>query len=132
MGYYTNFTLSYDGDVSSSKMDDFIEECKQKGVAVPEFDYESKTDLQKVLESQTFCDYSPLINFVDDNADECKWYEWENDMKRLSGDFPDILFTLEGEGEDSGDVWKAYFLGGKSQVCKAKLTFDEFDRSKLK
>lgn len=61
-----------------------------------------------------------------------KWYEHEEQMKEYSKKHPSILFILSGEGEESGDIWKQYFKGGKSQICKAKITFDEFDPNKLK
>ena len=53
-------------------------------------------------------------------------------MKDMSLQFADILFELKGEGEEAGDVWKAYYLNGKEQICRAKITFDEFDESKMK
>ncbi len=64
-------------------------------------------------------------------GEKCKWYGFENDMRVLSAQFPAVLFTLEGEGSDKSDIWKAYFLRGKMQMCEAKITFDEFDVQKL-
>jgi hypothetical protein len=63
-------------------------------------------------------------------------WTWEKDshpedMKAMSLHFPNTLFLLEGEGEESGDVWKEYYLNGKSQRCQAQLVFDKFDESKL-
>jgi hypothetical protein len=61
-----------------------------------------------------------------------KWYGWEKDCKEVSLKHPNILIRVEGDGEERGDQWKAYFLNGKSQVCKAVITFEGFDESKLK
>ena len=72
------------------------------------------------------------IDFINGEAEECKWYEYEGDMKWLSKEFPTVLFTLKGTGEESGDLWVRYFKGGKVQTCQAKITFDEFDEKKLK
>lgn len=63
--------------------------------------------------------------------DSCKWYSHEKDMSIVSKEFPNHVLKLMGEGEESGDIWVKYFKDGKVQVCKAKITFDAFDESKL-
>ena len=50
-----------------------------------------------------------------------KWYDWEEDMKALAKLFPDIYFTLEGEGEDREDWWIAEFFGNRSCVRRAEI-----------
>lgn len=65
-------------------------------------------------------------------ASDVKWYDWHDHCSEVSEEFPAYLITIEGDGEEQGDQWKAYFLNGKSQVCKAVMTFEEFDESKLK
>ena len=62
----------------------------------------------------------------------CKWYDHENDLKGFSKICAGTLFTLHGEGEESGDIWVKYFKDGKMQECPARITFDEYDESKLK
>ncbi len=64
-------------------------------------------------------------------GDGIKWYQHEEDMKLYSSENPTVLFTLKGEGEESGDIWIAYHKAGKVQTCKAKIVFDDFDESKL-
>ena len=61
-----------------------------------------------------------------------KWYDWHDHCKQVSKMFPNELISVEGDGEEQGDQWKAYFKNGKSQVCKAIVTFEPFDESKLK
>jgi len=75
-----------------------------------------------------------LIEIVgyDPFDDDCKWYEEPNDMKLISKRYPNVLFTLNGEGEESFDIWVKYYKNGKCQECIAELTFDKFDESKLK
>lgn len=61
-----------------------------------------------------------------------KWYAWKDDCLAVSRIFPEELIYLEGDGEEQGDQWKAYFKNGKAQVSKAVITFEPFDESKLK
>jgi hypothetical protein len=69
-----------------------------------------------------------------DIGESSKWYDCDNDMKELSAreEYLNVLFILEGEGDTNEDIWKAYFKNGKMQKEYAKITFDEFDESKLK
>lgn len=57
--------------------------------------------------------------------ESCKWYTHEDDMVALSQAFPGVLFTLTGEGEEAGDLWRKYFLNGRKQIAKAKIEYDE-------
>lgn len=61
-------------------------------------------------------------------CDACKWYDHAEDMKALSKTLPNVLFTLSGEGEESGDVWRKYFLNGKMQTAKAVITVAPFKK----
>jgi len=63
--------------------------------------------------------------------DTCKWYSYQTDMAEFSKEYPQYLFTLEGEGEEQGDHWKLYCNNGKSQLCLAIVTFEPFDPKKL-
>jgi hypothetical protein len=97
MGYVTDFKLSADLGYITTEMKDRLDE-------IVGYDFAEE-----------------LIRF----GRSCKWYDWEKDMRLLSASFPNVLFTLEGNGEENVDIWIAYFKGGKSQICKAKITFDE-------
>lgn len=70
--------------------------------------------------------------FVDDSDGETRWYEHEENMKEFSTKYPDLLFILYGEGEESTDIWRKYFVNGKMQMASAKIVFDEFDERKLR
>lgn len=59
--------------------------------------------------------------------EEIKWYDHEEDMRKYSKKYPDVLFKIEGEGEESGDLWVEYHKNGRMQRCKGKITFDEYD-----
>ena len=66
------------------------------------------------------------------STDEVKWYDHEDDVKELSKKFPNSIFELTGEGEESVDLWVKYFKDGKMQVCGAKIVYDDYDESKIK
>lgn len=59
------------------------------------------------------------------------WYDASDDLCNFSLKYPGILFTLQGEGEDSVDIWRMYVKNGQKQLVKAVITFDEFDEGKL-
>ncbi len=61
------------------------------------------------------------------NCDEMKWYDHEDDMRRISAAFPDFLFKLSGEGEEKTDVWTKWFLNSKMQGGMAQIVMPEFD-----
>lgn len=66
------------------------------------------------------------------SMESCKWYEYETDMRKMSEEIRQVLFTLHGAGEESEDIWNAYFLNGKMQTEKASIQILPFDKSKLK
>jgi len=85
---------------------------------------DNKTDYEQEISNST--------NYDNCFSSEIKWYDHEKDMKGFSLLHPGVLFLLDGEGEESGDVWKQYFKDGKQFYTKAKMVFEEFEESKLK
>jgi hypothetical protein len=122
MGYCTDYTLSYDWWKVLALMK---EELKSPN----EISLEER--LEYALDEESASGYK-LKHFVNGNADSCKWYEHDEDMTALSKQFPTVMFTLKGEGEESGDLWVAYYLGGKSYRDNAEIVFPEFSEEKLK
>lgn len=115
VGYYTSHKLEYDLEyrsVSSKTTEEeiflYIKEHKNINYA-----------LSQTLHNSSF-------------GERCKWYEHQQDMRDMSKKFPKVLFILQGEGEEAGDVWKEYYLNGKMQRAQAQLIFEEFNESKLK
>lgn len=70
-----------------------------------------------------------VYNCLDE--DVVKWYSWRDDVATVSKLFPDVVIKISGEGEEAGDIWKAYFKNGKCQFTKAKLVFEDYDEGKL-
>ena len=63
--------------------------------------------------------------------DDAKWYSWDYDMKALSLAYPDVIFELFGDGEETDDVWKAIFYKGKMEQVLQKTYFPAMNMSKL-
>jgi len=68
----------------------------------------------------------------EDGVNNCKWYNCEEDCKKVSKAFPNQLVTVSGIGEEKDDLWVSYFKNGKVQRSSASITFEPFDESKLK
>lgn len=62
-----------------------------------------------------------------ESGDSTSWYSHEEDMERLSLEFPDAIFHLKGTGERAGDIWEKDFKNGKKQIRKALIIIPEYD-----
>ena len=78
-------------------------------------------------------DDTSLWQEIIEGGENVKWYEHTNDMRRLSAAFPDALFTLSGDGEDTNDQWVEYHKNGLTQTERMPdWTPDPFDPVRLK
>lgn len=102
MGYYTDYELTVTGDIDHDQLLDTLSE-------ITGYTWDNDLTLSDV-----------------------KWYDYKGHMKIISTMFPDVVFTLHGDGEENGDIWQQYFKNGKSQYAKAEITFEKFDEFKLK
>jgi len=118
MGYYTKFKLHMnhmpEGHTVHNSEDEFMR---------------IKLELEAITSYQ-FHEHRTTPHVLD--LDEAKWYDHGENMKALSKKWPKILFQLDGDGEESGDVWREYWLDGKVQAAKQKSwTPPDFDPKKL-
>lgn len=132
MGYYTQYSLEIklmtgEGGCKHALPPDakFCPECGR------DLSRPYMIDDQVLAFADTFMEY-PMRKLLAGGNECWKWYDCEKDMRRISQQFPDYLLTLRGEGEETGDIWVAYFLGGLMQKEIAVITLGEFDPSKLK
>ena len=97
--------------------------------------YYTRHELTIVSGDDYKTDYEQEINDISGYTDlfneSVKWYGCEDDMKSYSKSHPNEVFCIKGEGEEAGDIWKAYFQNGKVFKTKAKLVFDDFSTEKL-
>lgn len=85
MGYYTQYVFT-------------LEEG-------PEEQYRSMT---REIDGILSCDDLSLYESV-----YAKWYDYEEDMERLSRAYPEITVRVNGDGEDSDDLWQDFWYNGK-------------------
>ena len=121
MGYYTNFELS----VHQGTAD--LEAVKNKLDDVMAFSHDES--IFDIREDDEFA-VQPTRNVIA-SSDSCKWYDHDEDCAKMSQSFPGVVFKLHGEGEETGDLWNAYYKDGLCQICRAKFVFPEFDENKL-
>ena len=60
-----------------------------------------------------------------------KWYEHDKHMLQLSKLFPEVVFLLDGEGEETGDIWKAMYKNGKSKTVRAQILIPDISEDDL-
>lgn len=127
MGYYTWFEMSVRENKGNYKVDDIVQYMKK------EFDecgvkfYPFECAIESLDGDDSDASYFGLI--CDQSS---KWYDCDEDMLEMSKAFPEIVFCLHGEGEAPEDLWDRYYKNGKMQNCKAVITYEEYDESKLK
>lgn len=88
MGYLTNYTLNTSPGATDEELTAYL-------VGATDYD-----DLEVV---------GGAIN----DGESLKWYDHERDMKAVSVKNPSVLFILDGEGEEAGDLWRKWFYQGK-------------------
>lgn len=104
MGYRTDFVISIaDGEASDQ-------------------DTEKITEMLEAFEGFEYWGGEWMVSDV-------KWYEYQDDMFKLSKAFPHLRFYVHGDGDDSDDLWEDYWQDGKFQHCYAEIP--PYDPSKM-
>lgn len=124
MGYETRFKLGIMENIGKYKIEDIIRYMKKQHKKEDAY-YPFKYDFEDLEYDEARSD------FEFDLSDGWNWYNHETEMLDLSREFKDVVFVLYGEGHNNGDMWYKYFKNGKMQSCPAKITFDDYDESKL-
>ena len=101
LGYYTRYSLDVEAET--------IEQA-----------YSAIASLRRNSSSAEYA-----LDYAGNSGESCKWYNHEENLVDTSFMFPDVKFTLSGEGEEAGDIWKLYVINGKTERVRAKVTFDE-------
>lgn len=69
--------------------------------------------------------FGEKMAYADGEGQNTRWYDHEKDFIALSKQFPDVLFTLDGEGEEAGDIWRKFFYRGEMAGGKAQIILPE-------
>ena len=110
MGYYTEF------DVTIYEEGQFPD-----GHALSEYD-----------SAKLFNDGMPTGGPEWESLDESmKWYDYDKNMVKLSKAYPNHVFHIIGDGEESDDNWMEVFFNGKSTSSTAILSYQPLDLSKI-
>jgi len=120
MGYYTKFDLEISGTGER-----WVTGVDAKGEKI-----KVNIGIDKDEVTRELVDLSGYDSLFDD--DTHKWYEYDENMLEISRRYPDLLFILSGEGEESGDLWRNYYKNGKCQRELAKIEYGKFDPALLK
>lgn len=134
MGYYTNYTISSKGKPFSEEENAAIAELEKQAESLTgELKEMALKGIAEKKKRQPKNTKQLVVNVLgfDPFTDSCKWYEHDKHMRDISRMYPETIFILEGEGQESGDIWKKYYLNGKCQVAKAEVIIPEFDETKL-
>lgn len=126
MGYYTDYDLT----ISCATMENGIFRETSLANADPARCEALKEELRKLNVFDDVC-----VNQKDKYGGgwcNAKWYDCEADMIALSARFPEFFFALNGNGEEQGDMWNAYFFSGMEQMCRAEIRWPQFDPKELK
>lgn len=141
MGYLTKFDLKILFQAPpkpiKEEMIDALSKCttdNQRMIVFEAFNGKKTIDAAYII-NEVLSQYG-LSDWIEEDTgnsiDRMKWYDWKRDLLEMSKKYPFVIFLLTGEGEENGDMWKAYFLNGKCQVANAIITYDEFDVKKLR
>jgi hypothetical protein len=116
MGYYTDFHLDIDFRPPLNDIENVPQELCQKVV------------------DAIYRESGDYVRFDWDGAahDSYKWYDCKDVMLLVSKQFPALLLTLWGDGEDSEDKWVSYFLDGKVQEEVASIIYPKFSETELR
>lgn len=112
MGYYTNFRLT----LIDTKTGD---EIRPESTVYEEV----KKTFLKVFGEKESNDCSYFDELADGGVFSWRWYEHHTDMKKMAEAFPNIHFSLEGQGEDPEEIWIKDYWGKKFCVRRATIVF---------
>lgn len=107
MSYYTWFSLDFDTDNDAIDEDSMIK-CLEN---------------TNEIEKDAAANVADLLKW---GGDSWTWYNYEEDMLKVSTLFPDVTFHLTGEGEDREDNWATDYCNGEvTRRFVGKITWKE-------
>lgn len=103
MGYYSYYLLEAEGENEEAFYNDM-----QEDIVV----LDNYSTLRDVVEYEDMA-YN----------DSCKWYDFKEDMEKISKEYPNTLFTIYRSGEETSDMERVYFRNGKFEADIPQIRF---------
>lgn len=108
MGYMTRFNVTI--------IEGEFPEFEQKLIA------QGYSTVERIIAKE-----APTLNGYNPFQDQTKWYDYAKDMIEVSLKYPEIIFEISGEGEESGDIWRHYFKNGRDKRICPEMVWPVFD-----
>jgi len=108
MWYYTNHKLSIETINTKEKTDQEI--------------------FEELLEEK---DLWYAFSKLDSMWDDVKWYDIEEKILAFSKKYPNKLFKLYWEGEESDDIWEQHFLNWRTKKVEAQMILPKIKLDEL-
>lgn len=130
MGYYTEYKVKV---LDAKTREDCTDKFRNEDEDSANFNRQkSKNHFKEEYcnrMTELFERYSKIQGIIDYMfcGESCKWYNHEVDMLSVSKVFPEYIFEVHGEGEETGDVWIKWFHDGKMQGGPAEIVLPNFD-----
>ena len=77
-------------------------------------------DFPDTFEQVASCHFSSLNDCI-------KWYDHDKDMCKLSAMYPNHMFILTGDGEESDDYWQTHYYRGNMSTSIAERILPPID-----
>ncbi len=132
MGMYTVYKLEYTvvEDIANvDKVAELMKLLNEKGITIDKDIDISTSDTSIDFLIRQALEYTSEA--LDERGMNAKWYDHHIDMLIVSRQFPNVLFELNGVGEEYPDIWRTYYKAGLYQHEKAVIEFGKYNADKL-
>lgn len=116
MGYYTEFSLEI--ETNRHPLSEIMKAIKE--------DEDTFYGIERPTVHQLE-DNTPYQNCCLGTYTEVKWYNEEADMIEFSKRFPAATFTVEGHGEEEGDIWRHRYRNGNVMYQHAIIVWTDWE-----
>jgi len=114
MGYYTDFNLTAVLDIDTQ---DYVDDDVTKQLkALGRFLNSSITRNENYDDKMFAHRWWAILELIENDYVNATWYTEEKNMKEFSTYFPEYVFVIDGDGEESGDVWQTAYHNGKENT----------------
>lgn len=132
MGYYTSYELKIktEDEEKLKSIFDYLLNDEQGKATCYGLNIDSVTeevDCPRCEGNGTIRQYMEGMDGHLESGEPCKWYKHDEHMTALSKKFPDVVFVLDGEGEETGDMWRKFFKNGEVRSAEVEVKYTEPD-----